>query len=350
MNFGLFEKRIDGDDCLLELARLRFQQAGLGAEIHGGTREQLEWLLGFCPQPESPVVVHLPRDFSLTDDTCRRRIVELASWFKERALGFVLHDHPDMVARREDYLCAARDMDGRLARSGSTSVLFIEYAVGLEPNQFADFFRQIRELPQVTACIDTGHVGIWQARQSYGALHPGEDICALKSRPSWLPSVMPDVDSAVASALPVLLALIGAVGGLGKPVHFHLHDGHPLSTFSPYGVSDHLSFQTDIPLGFEFRNEHSARLLYGPEGLARMVHHAVEVLGRRRASFTLEIHPTSARLPLGDASGLFGHWVDKTHAEKMNHWLAVLAENHVLLRAALETTAGMERQRDEEAK
>ena len=36
LTLGLFEKRIDGDDCLLDLARLRFQQAGLGAEMHGG--------------------------------------------------------------------------------------------------------------------------------------------------------------------------------------------------------------------------------------------------------------------------------------------------------------------------
>jgi len=36
---GLFDKRIEGDDRLLELARLRFRQAGLGAELHAGSPE-----------------------------------------------------------------------------------------------------------------------------------------------------------------------------------------------------------------------------------------------------------------------------------------------------------------------
>jgi hypothetical protein len=59
-------------------------------------------------------------------------------------------------------------------------------------------------------------------------------------------------------------------------------------------------------------------------------------MGPSLTSFTLEIHPTSQRLPLGDASSLFEHWADKTNAEQMNHWLAVLARNHVLLRQAIE--------------
>ena len=42
MTLGLFEKRIEGDDALMELARLRFQQAKMGAEMHAATPEQLE--------------------------------------------------------------------------------------------------------------------------------------------------------------------------------------------------------------------------------------------------------------------------------------------------------------------
>jgi hypothetical protein len=45
----------------------------------------------------------------------------------------------------------------------------------------------------------------------------------------------------------------------------------------------------------------------------------------------LEIHPVSGQLPLGDASLLFNHWRDKTNAERMNQWLAVLRENHAVL-------------------
>ena len=42
---GLFQKRFEGDDALLELARRRFEQAGLGAEMYAGTPEELEWML-----------------------------------------------------------------------------------------------------------------------------------------------------------------------------------------------------------------------------------------------------------------------------------------------------------------
>jgi hypothetical protein len=36
------------------------------------------------------------------------------------------------------------------------------------------------------------------------------------------------------------------------------------------------------------------------------------------------------RLPLGAASELFTHWRDLTNAERMNYWLCVLADNHLL--------------------
>jgi hypothetical protein len=40
--------------------------------------------------------------------------------------------------------------------------------------------------------------------------------------------------------------------------------------------------------------------------------------------------------PLADAAGLFRRWRDLTNAERMNHWLAVLAENALLVTSALE--------------
>src|SRR5437879_4110115 len=60
---GLFEKRIDGDNCLMELARRRFQQTGMGAEMHACTPDQLDWLMKFRPE-DVAVVVHLARDFN----------------------------------------------------------------------------------------------------------------------------------------------------------------------------------------------------------------------------------------------------------------------------------------------
>ena len=90
---ALFAKRIEGDDSLLELARLRFQQAGLGAEMHSPTPEHLEQALGFRPAPEAPVIVHLARDLNLAEPESRRRIAEFASRFAGRISGLVLHDH-----------------------------------------------------------------------------------------------------------------------------------------------------------------------------------------------------------------------------------------------------------------
>jgi hypothetical protein len=42
-------ERIEGDDCLMELARRRFQQAGMGTEFHADTPENLERMMKFRP-------------------------------------------------------------------------------------------------------------------------------------------------------------------------------------------------------------------------------------------------------------------------------------------------------------
>jgi len=333
LTLGLFEKRIEGDDCLMELARRRFQQAGMGAEMHAGTPEQLDGLMKFRPSEEAPVVVHLPRDFHLADARSQGRILEFASRFAGRVHGLVIHDHKDMAWRREDSVRAAWEMESRLAKIHRCPLLFVEYAVGLEPNTFGAFFNSIRDLARISACIDIGHIGIRQARAAYSEIHPGQDICGLKSQDALLPQVMADVEAAV-NAVPVtILELVEGLGALGKPVHFHLHDGHPLSTFSPFGVSDHLSFLAEIPLRFEHRGRRSVPLMFGPAGLGRIVAKAIEAIGA--VSFTLEIHPTFERLSLDDAEPLFGHWRDKTNAEQMNHWLSVLARNQALLLEAM---------------
>ena len=105
LTLGLFEKRIEGDDCLMELARLRFQQAGMGAEMHAGTPEQLAGLLRYRPSEEAPVVVHLPRDFHLADPRSQGRVLDLASRFAHgcdivlpEASHFIAMEEPDLVA------------------------------------------------------------------------------------------------------------------------------------------------------------------------------------------------------------------------------------------------------------
>jgi hypothetical protein len=332
LTLGLLEKRIDGDDCLLELAKRRFAQDRLGAEVHGGGIEPLEYLLRFRPAPDLPVVIHLPRDFKVQDEGTRQRITELAARFAGRVHGMVIHDHPDLASQPRPYLQAVEDQNRRLERVPNAPLLFIEYAVGLPLAVFAEFFIGIRRLALISTCLDSGHVGIYVARQTYAKGHSGEDVCALKSLPPHLPAVMPDVEAAKTAALPALLDLIRSVGALGKPIHFHLHDGHPLSRVSPFGVSDHLGFDAEIPLPFGYRGRRNAPPLYGPAGLSKIIATALQAAQPQAVSFTLEIHPTFERAPLGAEAPLFHHWTDKTNAEKMNHWVGVLLRNHTLLR------------------
>ena len=114
--------------------------------------------------------------------------------------------------------------------------------------------------------------------------------------------------------------------GLGKRLHFHLHDAHPLIP----GLADHFSFLLRLPIPFSYQGRRSLSMMYGPGGLAAVVSAAIEAGGLQQVSFTLEIHQVEGRLPLADASPLFSHWSDTTNAERMNYWLSVLSENALL--------------------
>jgi len=121
--------------------------------------------------------------------------------------------------------------------------------------------------------------------------------------------------------------LASSIGRLGKHMHFHLHDGHPLIP----GLADHFSFLTRLPIPFSYQGRRSLNMMYGPGGLAAIVSAAIEACGLQGVSFTLEIHQVEGRLPLADASPLFSHWRDTTNAERMNYWLLVLGENALLV-------------------
>lgn len=320
----------------MQLARRRFDQAGMGAEMHAATPEQLEWALKFRPDQNQAVMVHLPRDFDLVQEQTRYRIVEFAKACAGRAYGLLIHDHAALAGRKQEYVAAAWKLDDQLERIDQCPVLFVEYAAGLNPSDFVQFFVDILDLDRIGACIDIGHVGIRAAQTAYARMHKGEDVCALKSQGPPLRQVIGDVEEAVAVGPVTVLALLESLAKLNKPVHFHLHDGHPLSTFSPFGVSDHLAFETEIPLNFEYQGRRTLPSMYGPSGLAKVVGRALALMDPRLLSFTLEIHPTGGRLALADAAPLFHHWTDKTNAERMNHWLALLARNHHLLRQAVQ--------------
>ena len=124
-----------------------------------------------------------------------------------------------------------------------------------------------------------------------------------------------------------VLDVARSIGRLGKPVHFHLHDGHPLVP----GLADHFSFLTRLPIPFSYQGRRSLSMMYGPSGLASIVSAALESCRPQGVSFTLEIHQVEGRLPLADASPLFSHWRDTTNAERMNYWLSVLGDNALLV-------------------
>lgn len=335
---GLFEQRIAGDDCLMKLASLRFAQAGMGAEVHAVTPQQLEWVLRFRPRPDSPVVLHLPRQFNLLDEQARQQMSSFARQFGASLYGMVLHDHETLISRADEYAQAARKMDRELGRLRPSTILFIEYAVGLEPEKFAGFFSTMADLERLSACIDIGHVSMRAASNYFATAHTRQDVRALRTQGAELARVMESVQTAVASGCQVALDLIGAIAALNKPVHYHLHDGHPLSTFSPFGVPDHLSFFTEIPLNFDYHGRYAVGTAFGPSGMAKVIARALGA-GAGEPSFTLEIHPTEGRLALEDAAPLFSHWSDKTNAEQMNHWLSVLTANHTLLQRAIQEAA-----------
>ena len=336
---GLFEKRFAGDGSLMALAQRRFQKAAqMGTEIHAGTSADLTWLLGLRPWPKAPAVVHLPRDFDLTQEATRSRLIELASCAAGQVFGCVVHDQRAMVERPAEYLRGVRQLAGLLEKIKGAPVLFIEYAVGLEPAAVVQFWESASDLRQVAPCVDIGHVGIRATRSAYADKHNGEDICGLKAQGPELPGLMTAVQEAVDVGFRTVVQLVKKLGSVGKDkrLHFHLHDGHPLSTFSPFGVADHLSFYSEVPLRFEYGGQRSVPPMFGPDGLAQVLEAALKNIDPERLSLTLEIHPTGARLPLGEANDLFVHWRDLTNAELMNHWLDILTGNHALLLETME--------------
>jgi hypothetical protein len=328
---ALFQQRVDGDDALLRLARLRFGQAGLGAEVYADSPEQLDRVLGFAPARPCLPVVHLHRGVDVLQAGARAVVEAFAAGFAGRVWGLVVHDQAAMAGRTGELVETLRELGGRPDRP----YLFLEYAAGLEPGWFVEVAERLGDVERASFCIDVGHLGIWQARGSFAREHPGLDLAALSPEDPRLPDLAADVQRAVGSALPAVLELTRALGRAGKPLHFHLHDGHPLIR----GLADHFSFLTRVPVPFDHEGRRSLGPLYGPRGLAAIVQAAVEACGAEWVSLTLEIHQAEGRLPLGDAAGLFRHWRDLTNAERMNYWLAVLAENAVLVTSALPTRA-----------
>jgi len=254
-------------------------------------------------------------------------VKEFADRFAGRVAGLVVHDKREMAAKTDRLLAAMRELNAHLCERPGSPLLFLEYAAGLDRGWFIEVAERLQAAERVSCCIDVGHIGLRQAAACFKRRHPGLDLKKLSPVDDRLPGLVADVQDAVGSALPHVLAVVRSLGRLGKPVHFHLHDGHPLVP----GLRDHFSFLTRLPIPFTYQGRRSLSMMYGPGGLASIVSTAIEACPPRGVSFTAEIHQVEGRLPLADAAWLFPHWRDTTNAERMNYWLSVLSENAMLI-------------------
>ncbi|MGL4553911.1 MAG: hypothetical protein ACRC33_22355, partial [Gemmataceae bacterium] len=271
----------------------------------------------------------------LTDPAGRARVLGFAARFAGHATAMVVHDELQMHTRPDDYVAAVRGLNARLEAQGDGPTLYIEYAVGLPVAAFLAAFEALRDCARVSATVDISHVGIRQCQLAFEDRHPGRDVCRLKWDGPELREHVADVQAACATANPVTVQLVGGLARVGKPVHFHLHDGHPASTFNAFGVSDHLSFFAQIPLPFEHAGGRHLPLIHGPTGLKRILDAARAHLPPESLSLTVEVHPMEGRLDLGEHAGLFAHWGDRTNAERMNFYLDDLIRCARLVREAV---------------
>jgi hypothetical protein len=324
---ALFQQRIAGDDALLKLAGLRFAQMGAAAEVYADTPDQLEYVLRFVPGHAHLPMVHLNRGINVLHDRGRAAVMEFADRSAGRVGGLVVHDQREMGAQTDRLLSAMRELNTRLGERPGSPVVFLEYAAGLDPGWFVDVAEQLADAERVSCCIDVGHVGIKQASDRFWLRHPGLALGNLGTADYRLPDLVADVQDAVDGALADVLGVIRALGKLGKRLHFHLHDGHPLHA----GLPDHFSFLTRLPIPFTYQGRQSLSTMYGPDGLAAIVSAAIDAAAPQALSFTVEVHQAEGRLPLADAAWLFRHWRDTTNAERMNYWLSVLSDNVLLV-------------------
>ena len=324
---ALFQQRIDGDNALLKLAGLRFAQMGAAAEVYADSPDQLEYVLQFVPSHARLPIVHLSRRVNVLHGRDRAVVREFADRFAGRVAGLVVHDKREMAGKTDRLLAAMRELNDHLGQRPGSPLVFLEYAAGLDRGWFVEVAERLQAAERVSCCIDVGHIGLRQATARFERRHPGLDLKKLSPVDDRLPGLVADVQDAVGSALPHVLDVIHALGRLGKHVHFHLHDGHPLIP----GLRDHFSFLTRLPIPFSYQGRRSLSTMYGPGGLASIVSTATDACAPQGVSFTFEIHQVEGRLPLGDAAWLFPHWQDTTNAERMNHWLSVLSENAMLI-------------------
>ena len=195
--YGLFQRRVAGDDALLELAGFRFTQMGLAAEVYADTPEELEHVLRFVPPHPYLPVVHLNRGVNVLDERGRDLVGTFADRFAGRVAGLVVHDKHAMAAQTDRLLRAMRDLDARLRERPGSPLVFLEYAAGLEPAWFVEVAERLQDAERVSCCIDVGHVGIRQASARFARSHPGLSLGSLGPEDGRVPELAADIQDAV---------------------------------------------------------------------------------------------------------------------------------------------------------
>ncbi|MBN2710988.1 MAG: hypothetical protein JXR97_00940 [Planctomycetes bacterium] len=335
--FGQREE-IPGDDALLALARERLLDAGLGAEFYPGSTAHLQSLLNYRPG-EAVCTAHLPRSLNILEEEDRRQITEYASLAAGQLSGFIIHDRPAFTHEPSATQAALESMNKTLADIPEAPRLFVENSGQLAFAETEELAQMILPMNNIGICLDISHLAIQFCHTRLSELGITTDARSLLADREQLIEIMPHIQRVTAEARAESLALIGRVVRREQPIHFHIHDGHPLSTLSLYGVNDHLSFLQQICLPFEWEGRRIVSGCYSVDGLRQFAETVAAAAPLERCSFMLEIHPQPGRLPLGEHANLFAHWQDLRNAEQAKAWHNTLIQNATILRSFLSSVA-----------
>jgi hypothetical protein len=332
--YGLFHRNIEGDEALLRLAQRRYERAGIGAEFYPGTPEEADWEWQFAPRNVAHHMVHLPRYLDVLDPSHRSQILQFAEKLAGRARGLVVHDSVSWIQARTDLHRAVQELNARLRQVQNSPTLHLEYAAGIPLESFAEMAQMLGDLPFVSVCLDTGHVATFATKARFCARQPEPDFWALVEDPLRARSSLPLLRDAMSLAVEDLVGFVAQVAAVDGPLHFHLHDSHPLSRLSHYGVKDHLSFSEEIPVPSDVDPSGRQLPTIGRQGLERVLAAVAPLKSATDISFTLEIHHTrrGIRTPLGEDMDLFRNWQDLSNAELTLAWLNQIAQNAELVR------------------
>lgn len=325
---GLLNYHIEGDEALLHLGRDRYERAGIGAELHPATPKDLVKMLRFAPLGRTSTV-HLPYSIVLDhDDTDTIRDFVMAGGRK--ISGYVLHD--SMFYR--DDLDTGIELLKKLSKKleGKTDAhVCVEYAVGLPFEVYFELVTRVKDLPNIGICTDIGHLGMNATDYKFYRKHPSIYVRDLKPNPDMKLETYYKIEEACIAGREYALKYIDDICKSGNYVHFHLHDGHPMSTFSPYGVCDHIPLFWEIPTLLPEIGAVGG--IYGVSGLRKVLESALTHIPEGMRTFTFEIHPQAGKTMIENQSlGYFSGWKDLTNAYKMNFWMDLVIQNCMLFK------------------